>query len=435
MRFFNVCVLLAVMSGVGSSQRASKADLLITNVAIVDTQGGATRTATVAIRGATIEAVLEPGAPAPDATAILDGRGKFLIPGLWDMHVHLATNPEPDFAERKMLPQFLAHGVVGVRDMGGPLERVLALRDRVNKGTLEGPRIITPGPFLDGAGDADPMFTRATTADEARDAVRALAKTGVDFVKVQANLTREPYDAAIGEARSRHLAVAGHVPVFIPVSHVVSSGQRSIEHISPALVGDAGLLFACSRREDELRQELMTIERERANTAREQIRAREARLRTELIATFDPDKAARLGRTLKQHQIWVVPTLIWSNSFPPLQKTDIGAAIAKASSRAVGVLHAAGAPILAGTDTYDRSVLPGSSLHQEFQLLAEAGLSPLEVLQASTRNAAMFRNVIDMEGTVAPGKRADLVILDADPLLDVRNLAKIHTVIVNGHSR
>ena len=468
MRLFSVCTLIALICpGIVSSQREAKADLVITNIATVDTQGGATETRTVVIRGGTIDAVLAPGVAAPDAVTTLDGRGKFLIPGLWDMHVHLATSPEPLFAERIMLPLFLAHGVVGVRDMGGPLERVLALRDRVSKGALDGPRIITPGPFLDGAGDPDSMFMRATTAEDARTAVRELSKAGVDFVKVQANLTREPYDAAIQEARARNLSVAGHVPVFLPVSHIVASGQRTIEHISPALVGDAGLLFACSRREDELRDELMAIERDRAKTPADQIRARESRLRAELVGSFDPEKAAALGRLLKEHRTWMVPTLIWSNSFRPLHQADTGADLpldlipatmrkrlvdnrarylkaaapesltaaantAGAASRAVGVLQAAGAPILAGTDTYDGFVVPGFSLHQELRLLAAAGLSPLEVLQAATRNGALLRNAIDTEGTVARGKRADLVILEADPLLDARSLSRIHAVVLNG---
>ena len=327
MRFIRMVVLLAVLIGAatGAAQRDVRADIVITHVSVVDTQGGATQTSTIVIRGGTIDRMLPPDAPAPDAAVSIDGRGKFLIPGLWDMHVHLATNPSPLLAEHTMLPLFLAHGIVGVRDMGGPLERVLALRDQVKKGTLRGPRIITPGPFIDGAGDPDPMFTRATSADEARRRVRELAKAGVDFLKVQASLTREPYDAVIQEARSLKLPVAGHVPVFLSVSHVVESGQRSIEHISPALVGDAGLLFACSRREEELRAELMAIERERAKTPADQIRARETRLRAELIDTFDPEKAASLGRTLQKHQSWVVPTLVWSNSFRPLHQSDTGA--------------------------------------------------------------------------------------------------------------
>ena len=120
--------------------------------------------------------------------------------------------------------------------MGGPLERVLDLRDRVARGALPGPAILTPGPFIDGPGDADPMFRRVNTTDDARRSVRELAAAGVDFIKVQANLSREAYDAVVREARDRQKPVAGHVPVSMSASDTVGTGQRSIEHVSPALV-------------------------------------------------------------------------------------------------------------------------------------------------------------------------------------------------------
>ena len=248
------------------------------------------------VRNGTISQVAKVEEDVPDAAATIDGRGKFLIPGLWDMHVHLSTRPEPQLAERVMLPAFLAYGVIGVRDMGGPLARVLELRDQVNKGALAGPRILTPGPFIDGPGEADPMFRRATNAAEGREAVRELVKAGVDFVKVQANLTKETYDAVMDEAKSRKAVVAGHVPVALPLADVIRANQRSIEHVSPALVGDAGVLFACSSREADLRKELLAIERERATLKPEEVRARETALRAELVKTFDSERARAIGR-------------------------------------------------------------------------------------------------------------------------------------------
>ena len=455
-----------------AAQRPSRADLVITGVGVVDVESGQVARHTVVVQNGAIESLLAPGAAVPTSTATLDGTGKFLIPGLWDMHVHLATRPEAELAEKIMLPLFLANGIVGVRDMGGPLDRVLAIRDAVKKGTLAGPRVITPGPFVDGAGDADPMFSRASTPEEGTAAVRALAAAGVDFIKVQAGLSPAVHAAVVAEARRQKLTVAGHIPIAMTASDVIASGQQSIEHISPALPGDALLLFACSRRDAELRAELTAIERERATAKPEDIRARETKLRADLVATYDPSKAVAIGANLAAARTWIVPTLIWSNTLRPLHAQDSGeslplefvpvetrkrwqdarsryltaappetyaanSAVARTSAQAVAALHKAGARVLAGTDNFDGFVLPGVSLHQELSLLVEAGLTPLQALQTATRNAAEFRGAGGVEGSIAKGRRADLVLLEANPLENIRNAARIHAVVAGGrlHTR
>jgi imidazolonepropionase-like amidohydrolase len=468
--FKGVAVVVACLTAalfVGTATQNSTPDLVITGVTVIDGTGAAPARRTVVVRAGRVERLLPPDTRPAEGVPTLDGRGRFLIPGLWDMHVHLAARPEPELAERIMLPLFLASGVVGVRDIGGPAGRVVALRDRVRSGAIPGPRIITPGPFVDGPGEADPMFRRIDTAADAASAVRELAEAGADFVKVQASLSPDAYAAVMRAARARGLAVAGHVPVAVAAAAVVAAGQRSIEHISPALPGDAGLLFACSSRESELRAELLSIERDRATAKPEAIRAREAVLRQQLIDTYDAARADRVGRTLHRAGTWIVPTLVWSNSFRPLGASDDGsdvpleyvpvetrkrwqdgrqrylkaappeafaaaAAVAKASATAVGALHAAGARVLAGTDTFDGFVLPGSSLVKELGLLVGAGLSPLQALQAATRSAAEYRGDLAREGTVEQGKRADLVLLDADPLADIRNVGRVHAVILGG---
>ncbi len=129
----------------------------------------------------------------------------------------------------------------------------------------------------------------------------------MDFVKVQANLTREAYDAVIAAARDRKIVVAGHVPIAIPASDVIESGQRSLEHVSPALVGDAGVLFACSSREAELRTELLAIERDRSTSPAPAIRAREAALRSALVESYDAARATRLGQSMRRRGAWMVP--------------------------------------------------------------------------------------------------------------------------------
>ncbi len=450
-----------------TAQPPSRADVIITGTNVVDVDSGRVARQTVVVRNGAIESLLARDATMPEATATVDGSGKFLIPGLWDMHIHLATRPEPEIAEKIMLPLFLANGIVGVRDMGGPLERVLAIRHAVKAGTLTGPRIITPGPFVDGAGDPDPMFKRASSPDEGTVAVRDLARAGVDFIKVQAGLSPVVHAAVIAEARRQKLDVFGHIPIAMTAGDVVAAGQRSIEHISPALPGDAMLLFACSSREAELHAELLAIERDRATAKPEDIRARETKLRANLVASYDPAKAAATGRKLATARAWIVPTLIWSNSFRPLHAQAAGEDVpleyvpaatrkrwqdararylkiaqpenyaanandARTSAQAVVALHKAGARVLAGTDTFDAFVLPGVSLHQELALLVEAGFTPLQALQMATRDAAEFRGAAGVDGTIARGRRADLVLLDANPLENIRHAAQVHAVVAAG---
>ena len=463
MRASFVSVLLLAWALVPAQEPAG---LAFTNVTVVDGTDAAARLATVIVQGDRIAGIREPG-DRPAGLRIIDGTGKYLVPALWDMHVHLAARPEPELAERMMLPLLLAHGIVGVRDMGGPLPRVLDLRSKVGSQELAGPRIITPGPFVDGAGEADPMFRRAPDAAAAATVVGELAASGVDFIKAQAGLEPAAHRGLSAAARKAGLTLAGHIPVSMSVEEVVQNGQRTIEHVSPALVGDGMLLMACSSRADELLAELRAIETARGSRPAEEIARREAALRQRTLDTYDPERARTVGRLLQDRGVWIVPTLIWSASFRPQTREDDGRglameyvpaamrsrfvearrqfiarqsdealaaarAVAVASARAVRDLHAAGARVLAGTDTFDAFVLPGLSLHQELQRLVEAGLSPRAALQAATRNAAEARGTQDTEGTIADGKRADLLLVDADPTVNIGNLARVSAVVSDG---
>jgi hypothetical protein len=465
-----LAILAAAFLALQPAPQPPSGSIVVADATVIDGTGAPPARRSLLITGATITAVLQPDAKPPEGATVVDGRGRFVIPGLWDMHVHLGVRPEPELAERIMLPAFLAYGIVGVRDMGGPLERVVTLRDRVKRGELDGPRILTPGPFVDGPGDEDPSFRRATGPAQARTAVDALAGAGVDFIKVQANLSLQSWRAVMDEARRRTMIVAGHVPMAIPAMAVVRGGQKSIEHISPALVGDAGLLFGCSSREAALRSELLAIEHDRPTATPESIRMREAALRTALVESYEPSRAAALGRAIASAPAWIVPTLIWSSSFRPSSAADTGhdlpmdlvpaetrarwtarratylqaaaaadfdaaTRVARKAAEAVGALHAAGASVLAGTDTFDAFDLPGISLHQELALLVGAGLTPMDAIQAATRNAADYRGSLGTEGTIEPGRRADLVILDADPLADIRNTRRISAVVQGGRLR
>jgi imidazolonepropionase-like amidohydrolase len=465
-RFVIVAILLALATAGASQTPSDGAAVVVRHASVVDLDTGTAAVRTVVARGGTIVAVGPDTQAVPAGATVVDGRGRYLLPGLWDMHIHLATRPEASVAERIILPLLLAHGVVGVRDMGGPAERVIALRAKVASGALEGPRIVTPGPFLDGPGDADAMFERVTAPDGAAKALSALATAGVDFFKVQAGLDPGVHRAIVTTAAARRAIVAGHVPLSMRAAEVAASGQRSIEHLSPALIGDAGLLFGCSKQEEALRGELLAIERERGTSTAAAIRDREAALRARLMDTYDPARARDLGALLARHEVWITPTLIWSNRLRPLARTDDGsdvplqyvpaasrtrlaarrsdylkaarqedleaaARVAEVSARALRDLHAGGARVLAGTDAFDGFVLPGVSLHQELALLVRAGLSPLQALRAATVEAARYFGD-SKAGVIAPGMRADMVLLDGNPLADIANTTRIRAVVLTG---
>jgi imidazolonepropionase-like amidohydrolase len=445
----------------------SQAPIVIRNVSVIDGLSALPRIGNIELRGDTIASVSAAATAPPAGARVIDGTGRFAIPGLWDMHVHLATRPEPNLAEEMILPLLLAHGIVGARDMGGPLERLTDLRARVASGAISGPRILTPGPFVDGPGESGPLFRRPADAQAVTSEVDALRKAGVDFVKAQAGLSPALHRDLAAAARARQIPLAGHIPISMSAEEIIASGQRTIEHVSPALVGDGLLLFACSSQAAELIAEVRAIEAARGSGDAATLARREGALRARAVATYDPARARALGAAMKERDVWIVPTLVWSASLRPASKAEDGsqlpmqfvpgalrirwtgrrkayidgqtddgfrgaAALAEVALRAVGDMHAAGAKVLAGTDAFDAFVIPGHSLHQELQLLVRAGLTPAQALRTATVEAAAYRGALATEGTIERGKRADLVILDANPLEDMTNISRLHLTIAGG---
>jgi hypothetical protein len=453
---------IALAGGLVIQAGAGQPLLVIRNVTIIDAISDTPRMADIHVRGDVIAAISTTTPPADART--VDGTGKFAIPGLWDMHVHLGMRPEPRIAEGMILPSLLAHGIVGVRDMGGPLESVPALRAAA--ATL-GIRMLTPGPFIDGPGEASPFFRRPADGAAALAEVDALRSAGADFIKVQAGVSAAMHQHVAKAATARGLPLAGHIPLSMTVEDVIASGQRSIEHVSPALVGDGLLLLACSSESARLIAELRAIEAARGSTEAAVLAGREATLRARAIETYDPARARALGASMKGKDVWIVPTLTWSASLRPTARADDGRALpmdlvprtlrmrwtdrrkayigqadderlqaaarlAETSARAVRDLHAAGARILAGTDAFDAFVIPGHSLHQELEAMVRGGLTPLDALRMATVEAARYRGSRQTEGTLEPGKRADLILLDGNPVAEITNTRRIHAVMAGG---
>jgi imidazolonepropionase-like amidohydrolase len=322
---------------------------------------------------------------------------------------------------------------------------------------------------VDGPQPADAAVLPVANAAEARAAVRALKARGVDFIKVQAKLSRESYLAVADEAKHQGISFAGHVPESMNAGEVSDAGQRSLEHLSPALPGDAGILLACSGQEAELRQALAALSaaEQKPDANQEELRARTRELQAKLLDSYSPTKADALLARLARNRTWVVPTLIFSQSYRPLSPQDLGQdvplqyvpaatrqrweerrkryvesappetftltrRVAEKSLALAAALHRAGVPLLAGTDSFDGFDISGFSLHQELALLVQAGLRPTEALQTATTNPAKFLGREHDAGTVEVGKMADLVLLDANPLEDIRNTRKIRGVVLHG---
>jgi hypothetical protein len=382
-----------------------------------------------------IAAAIEP----PDGARVVDLSGKFLIPGLWDMHTHLSPF-------ERTTRRLVAWGVTGARDMYSGYEpsAVMALRARpdaprtVLSGLLDGPLLLTGGPLPPGA-------AAAGTAEEARTAVQILATKGIEAIKVYNSLPREAYFAAADEARRIGMPLIGHVPEAVSPAEAARAGQLSQEHL-------INILLACSTREDELRAERIALLSDTSVSPSERARLLGFPKAEGLFDTYDPEKAARLFQTFVDYGAWQTPTLVLLKYFAEggeavrslsymrdLSASQLAAfqervrALLVRHQQLVGDMHKAGVRFLAGTDmNVTTPVPPGISLHQELELLVQSGLTPMEALQTATYNAAFYVGLLSLLGTLEEGKAADVVVLDANPLDDIRNTRRIHSVVMRG---
>ena len=418
--------------------------LAITHINLIDVAGGGQLPdMTVLIRDGRITDVGKSSllAAPPDAKAI-DGSGKYVIPGLWDMHVHTIFGDWLPRDEKVMLPLFVANGITGVRDMGGDLEPLKRWRSAIADGRLLGPRMIIAGPMLDGPVPRFPSSAPISNAADGTKTVDDLKARGVDFIKIQSLIPRDGYFAAAAEAKRLGITFVGHVPDAVRASEASNAGQKSIEHFTGIFEGSTAI-------EDSLLKGPKSLGLN--------------------VKNFDPKRAKDLIALMAKNQTWQVPTLVWERgqwlvddidlSHDPLTKyapsswkdhtwpmfvTDIEKDMdtdplpvrkqfVQMELDMTLAMFKAGIPFMAGTDTAAGvHIFPGFSLHQELVLFQSAGLTPLQALQTATLNPARFMGRTADLGTVAKGKLADLVILDADPLNDIANTQKIRGVILAG---
>jgi hypothetical protein len=460
----SLCLLFIVCA------RAHSPSVAITGVTIVDVRDGSLHPdQTVVVTGNRIAAVGPANEIAvPDGAATVDAAGRYLIPGLWDMHVHSVANVAVDRSKQTVaaqdwhFPLFLAFGVTGVRNMNdGAGDVTLALSKMIKQqladGSRRGPaRFLTSGPSLDGDPPlgSNPVVVR--TAAEARAAVQRLASSGADLVKVYENVSRDAYFAIMDEARRVGIPVDGHVPFRITPEEVADSGQRTVEHPDALAAGCSRAAGAERKRfarvlanYDSLpgREKFLAMFRHTralydsrdpaaCALAIEAFRRNGVAFTADLVAYHHVVHADEI--LADESRMRLVPPEIrrnwenWRDAEDTREFQSILQPIIPLELENVGLLNKAGVVLLAATDVGIPLQVPGIGLHVELVRLVEAGLTSLEALRAATLNPARVLGMTDSLGSVEPGKLADLVLLDANPLDDIRNTQKIRAVIANG---
>jgi hypothetical protein len=365
---------------------------------------------------------------------------RFVIPGLWDMHVHL-WYPDPQFS------LYLGNGITGVRDMGSDLKRVRRWQSEIARGALLGPHIVSCGAALstDPSGDPKLPVEIVHTPQEARKAFDRDYERRVDFIKVL-DLSEPAFEALAEASRHDGVPFAGDLPSGVSAFAAARDRMSSMEHLF-------GLGLACSRKENELRSRSLSARAKKDSAAT-------AAIDTEVMSTYDTEAAATLWDLFRRYDVRQTPTLTeWARmtglhiggetDAPELRYMDVSlkkrwprpeSAVEPGVSdrryefacRLTGEMARAGVPLLAGTDTGDPWTVPGFELHKELALLVNAGLTPAQALRSATfEPARLLHREIEL-GQVKKGYLADLVILNANPLADIRNTRRIESVMIGG---
>lgn len=418
---------------------AAPAPVAFTNVTVL-TMDGDRRLAdhTVIVRDGRI-AALGPSASTPVPTGVtrVDGRGKFLMPGLAEMHAHVPPgNPTREQLEDIMF-LYVANGITTIRGMlGAPYQ--IQLKEQLERGAMLGPQFFPAAPSLNG--------NSAPTPEAAVALVRQAKATGYDLVKIHPGVSRATWDAAVAEMRAQGLTFGGHIPFDVGIVHAMRTGIATIDHVDgylEAAVRDSAVYAPGSQLGD-------------------------------IIDAVDPAKFPALARMARELQVWNVPTMyLWENFYNDRTPEELGAlpemqyvspqqvtawmnqkrgrALADENQRMtperrarylalrrqmLKALADAGAPLLMGTDSPQMFNVPGYALHRELQVARAAGLTPQQVLESGTRNVGRYvRESLRQDGrfgTVAAGQWADLVLLDADPTVDLEHLTRRSGVMLRG---
>ncbi|NOX69089.1 MAG: amidohydrolase family protein [Gammaproteobacteria bacterium] len=452
-----VLVAIAALLLAACSREEPSRGTAITNVTVIDAVNGVRQNQTVLFYGDKILAVTSSDSLFPPPEKIIDGSGKFLIPGLWDMHVHLTYD---DAFTESMPALFLAYGITSVRDTGGLIDKLRPVVEKMRAPGAIAPRVFYSGPLLDGKyvvydGKSRPEIGTQNASEEmAEQQVAALQEAGVDFIKIYEMVSPDVFAALVSAGQSRGLPIAAHVPLSMLASQA-GPAVDSMEHLR-------NVELDCASNAAELYEErLSRLNNEDGVSGYELRSGMHSAQRVPAIRNYDEERCDRTIASLRS--TIQVPTLRlvayplrssydhpdWDEALTQvpearqedwrtatnewLESTDRGdTTFARWSLSLVGRMHAQGVPIGAGTDTPIARALPGFSLHTELERLVEAGLTPLEALESATVRPAEFFSLQQEMGAIEVGMRADLVLLNANPLDNISNTREIAAVVTKG---
>ncbi len=461
MRHLIALVLLGIL--VLSCSPKIQHDLVIANVNVIDVKtGNLLENRTVAVDSNHISAIYDEEMAFSDSTEIIDGRGKYLIPGLWDMHVHVHKDPE------RLFPLLVAHGVTGVRDMHNPSnDDIGQWKDSVNQSEGMHPRIgLVAGRIVDIKSEETnwPGTITLKGKDSIKQKVIDVAlKKGYDFLKVYDQLSIEQFDKINKEAKTAGLYTAGHLPIGVPWEHAIKMGMRSFEHM--------GGFFGYHTNLSTKRDSLLTVLREaRTHMMGWHLYYLQEKADHVGIQHRDEEQVKKIMGLLKEHKAFPCTALLYMDGqllkrpfkeselsvlgleyFPDSLANKLSEVLTKPLSEAMRayldqrkVLHEGSlqfikdfekfeVPFMAGTDAaFDVAEVPGISLHGEMQVMAQSGVKPITILRSATLYPAQFMEKEDIHGTVEEGKIADLLLLNKNPLDDIAHAAGIEAVISDG---
>ena len=440
-----------------------EAGIVIENITLIDAKNGTRTNQTVSIENGVIQSI---GSAKLDMeeSQIIDGEGKYLIPGLWDAHVHLTFIPEIDHETHFKL--YLKNGVTSIRDTGAILSKLQPSLNFIEENPNTTPRLFYAGPLIDGADRVykgmEPGFPNLSIGiDETSnipEVIDGLVKEGVTFLKSYEMLTRETYLELLKVAGQNGLRVTGHVPLSIDLEEAIEAGLGGMQHVR-------NMDLACAKDADNLLDDRQVSLENEASIAGSELRTHiHSSQRYYAIDNTDDERCLRIIMKLSEYGVFQTPTLTintfdsrrfyadpkWRETYQELPEaaennwmqgslklanidvTENAKKFDAWSLSLVNKMHQEGVKIIAGTDTPIGYLTPGYSLHKELELLSEAGLSNMDVLRSATITPAEFFGMENQMGTIEVGKLADLVILDKNPLMSISNTQSIHRVIVKG---
>lgn len=443
---------------VSKYRKAEPVDVLVRNTNIIDVVGGHIIPGKdVLIKNGIITGIYDHGKYETNAVNIINGEGKYLSPGYWDMHVHSLLNNWYTW----QLPLFTANGIIGIRDMWGDLELADSIKTEMFKGNLPFVHFKIPGHIIDGKKPYWPGSLSAPDTHRAIQLVDSLAAAGAHFLKLYSSLEPEVFDAIVKRAKEKNILFAGHVPARVWLTKASEAGMSSMEHLYGFHIE------ACAFPDSAMKLKTVDMKNYEAGMSSSERQAISRVGEKFVLENFSEERMRWVAAILKKNNTHIVPTLVtlrgnyFSNDtalkndsrlqYMSKETRDFWREQSEfdnkrfteedwinkrkryeVEKKIVKILWQEGVPIMAGSDSDNPHALPAFGIHDELELLVAFGMSPIDALRSATINPIKFLKLTDSLGTIEKGKRADMVLLNSNPLSDIRHTKNIHSVFING---